>query len=52
MLMTWVEIRHPITNALICRYCPQRHVIEAVDRKQRAEIELPKPEPKPDRRGI
>lgn len=40
---TWIEIRHSITGKLIAKYCPETHQLEAVDRRVRAVIDLPKP---------
>lgn len=40
---TWVEIRHPETNKLMGRYCPQTHEAEFVDRGKRGVVKLPAP---------
>jgi len=42
----WVEVRHPVTNRLIGKFCPQTRQLEVIDKgrdgvKERGLITLP-----------
>ena len=39
---TWEELRHPVTNALIAKYCHETNQLEVIDRGKRGIITLAK----------
>ena len=37
----WLEVRHPVTNSLVAKYCHETNQLEVVDRGKRGIITLP-----------
>lgn len=37
----WKEVRNPTTGRLLCKYCPQTHQIEVVERGRQIVVQLP-----------